>query len=604
MVPMLIIQRKWGTGFMAFDGITVACLVDELNRRLKGGRISKIAQPEKDEILLTIKAEENLRLLISANATLPLMYITEDNKPSPMTAPAFCMLLRKHFNSARITDIRQGFGKEESLERTVDFCIEHLDEMGDVRIKHLMVEIMGKYSNIILCDENYRILDSIKRVNSFMSSVREVLPGRDYFLPGTEDRVNPLNMQFEEFRSKVLSANIPLSKAIYTGLTGISPMMAEELLRRAGMDGRLPANETDDDFGMHLFKCIERAVDDVKEKRFTPFIMTENGVPVEFSVLTISEDVRGHFEIREYTSVSKLLFDFYSEKNAATAIRQKSADLRKIVSTAVEREAKKLSLQQKQMEDTAKRDKYRIYGELLTAYGYGAEPGAKEMEAFDYYSDRQIKIPLDPDLSPIQNAKKYFDRYSKLKRTFEALSVYMEETKAALEHLNSVALSLEIATDENDLAQIKKELTDNGYIRFHAQNKGKNPGKAKIKSQPMHFVSPEGIHFYVGKNNTQNDELTFGLAGNNDWWFHAKGCPGSHVIMQSGNGEIPDKAFEYAGALAAHFSSAAKNGKVEVDYVKKKEIKKPANAKPGFVIYHTNYSLMATTDISALSLIP
>jgi predicted ribosome quality control (RQC) complex YloA/Tae2 family protein len=589
---------------MAFDGITVACLVDELNRRLKGGRISKIAQPEKDEILLTIKAEENLRLLISANATLPLMYITEDNKPSPMTAPAFCMLLRKHFNSARITDIRQGFGKEESLERTVDFCIEHLDEMGDVRIKHLMVEIMGKYSNIILCDENYRILDSIKRVNSFMSSVREVLPGRDYFLPGTEDRVNPLNMQFEEFRSKVLSANIPLSKAIYTGLTGISPMTAEELLRRAGMDGRLPANETDDDFGMHLFKCIERAVDDVKEKRFTPFIMTENGVPVEFSVLTISEDVRGHFEIREYTSVSKLLFDFYSEKNAATAIRQKSADLRKIVSTAVEREAKKLSLQQKQMEDTAKRDKYRIYGELLTAYGYGAEPGAKEMEAFDYYSDKQIKIPLDPDLSPIQNAKKYFDRYSKLKRTFEALSVYMEETKAALEHLNSVALSLEIATDENDLAQIKKELTDNGYIRFHAQNKGKNPGKAKIKSQPMHFVSPEGIHFYVGKNNTQNDELTFGLAGNNDWWFHAKGCPGSHVIMQSGNGEIPDKAFEYAGALAAHFSSAAKNGKVEVDYVKKKEIKKPANAKPGFVIYHTNYSLMATTDISALSLIP
>ncbi len=604
MVPMLIIQRKWGTGFMAFDGITVACLVDELNRRLKGGRISKIAQPEKDEILLTIKAEENLRLLISANATLPLMYITEDNKPSPMTAPAFCMLLRKHFNSARITDIRQGFGKEESLERTVDFCIEHLDEMGDVRIKHLMVEIMGKYSNIILCDENYRILDSIKRVNSFMSSVREVLPGRDYFLPGTEDRVNPLNMQFEEFRSKVLSANIPLSKAIYTGLTGISPMTAEELLRRAGMDGRLPANETDDDFGMHLFKCIERAVDEVKEKRFTPFIMTENGVPVEFSVLPISEDVRGHFEIREYTSVSKLLFDFYSEKNAATAIRQKSADLRKIVSTAVEREAKKLSLQQKQMEDTAKRDKYRIYGELLTAYGYGAEPGAKEMEAFDYYSDKQIKIPLDPDLSPIQNAKKYFDRYSKLKRTFEALSVYMEETKAALEHLNSVALSLEIATDENDLAQIKKELTDNGYIRFHAQNKGKNPGKAKIKSQPMHFVSPEGIHFYVGKNNTQNDELTFGLAGNNDWWFHAKGCPGSHVIMQSGNGEIPDKAFEYAGALAAHFSSAAKNGKVEVDYVKKKEIKKPANAKPGFVIYHTNYSLMATTDISALSLIP
>ncbi|MCR5584165.1 MAG: NFACT family protein [Lachnospiraceae bacterium] len=588
---------------MAFDGITVACLVDELNRRLKGGRISKIAQPEKDEILLTIKAEENLRLLISANASLPLMYITEDNKPSPMTAPAFCMLLRKHFNSARILDIRQGFG-EESPERTVDFSVEHLDEMGDVRIKHLMVEIMGKYSNIILCDENYKILDSIKRVNSFMSSVREVLPGREYFLPGTEDRVNPLNMEFEGFKTKVLSKNIPLSKAVYTGLTGVSPMAAEEMLRRAGLDGRIPASEIGEDYGMHLFKCIERAADDIKERKFTPFIMTENGIPAEFSVIPISEEITEHFEIREYASVSKLLSDFYSEKNAATAIRQKSADLRKIVSTATEREAKKLSLQQKQMEDTAKRDKYRIYGELLTAYGYGAETGAKEIEAFDYYSNKQIRIPLDPELSPIQNAKKYFDRYSKLKRTFEALSVYIEETKSSLEHLNSIALSLEIATDENDLAQIKKELTDSGYIKFHAHNNEKNKGKNKIKSNPLHFVSPEGINFYVGKNNMQNDELTFNFASNNDWWFHAKGCPGSHVIMQTGNSEVPDKAFEYAGALAAHYSSAAKNGKVEVDYVKKKEIKKPANAKPGFVIYHTNYSLVATTDISALSLIP
>ena len=587
---------------MAFDGITVACLADELNRRLKGGRISKIAQPEKDEILLTIKAEENLRLLISANASLPLMYITEENKPSPMTAPAFCMLLRKHFNSARITEIRQGFG-EESPERTVDFSIEHLDEMGDLKIKHLIVEIMGKYSNIILCDENYRILDSIKRVNSFMSSVREVLPGRDYFLPGAEDRGNPLNMGYDDFRKFVLSKNIPLSKAIYTGLTGISPMASEEMLRRAGLDGRLPANGIDEDLGLHLFKCIQRAADDIKEKRFTPFIMLEDGVPFEFSVIPLSEEVTGHYEIRRYDSVSKLLYDFYSEKNAATAIKQRSSDLRKIVNTAIEREAKKLSLQQKQLEDTGKRDKYRIYGELLTAYGYGAEQGAKEIEVYDHYSDKQIKIPLDPDLTPIQNAKKYFERYSKLKRTFDALSVYIEETASALEHLNSVALSLEIATDENDLAQIKKELTESGYIRYHAQKNDKNKGKNRIKSSPLHFVSPEGIHFYVGKNNMQNDELTFGLATNNDWWFHAKGCPGSHVIMQTGNSEVPDKAFEYAGALAAHFSSAAKNGKVEVDYVKKKEIRKPANAKPGFVIYHTNYSLVATTDISALTLI-
>ncbi len=589
---------------MAFDGITVACLTEELNRRIKGGRISKIAQPEKDEILLTIKAEENLRLLISASASLPLMYITEENKPSPMTAPAFCMLLRKHFNSARVVDIRQGGGSGPSLERTVDFTVEHLDEMGDLKIKHLITEIMGKYSNIILCDDNYKILDSIKRVNSFMSSVREVLPGRDYFLPGADERENPLTMAYEGFKEKVLSKNLPVTKAIYTGLTGISPMIAEEMARRAGIDGRMPACELSEDFGLHLFKCIERIMDDVKAGNFTPFMLTEKGAPTEFSVIPLTEYAGEDTEKKEYASVSSLLYDFYAEKNAATAIRQKSADLRKIVNTAIEREAKKLSLQQKQMEDTEKRDKYKVYGELLTAYGYSQPAGERSLKAFDYYSGEEIAIPLDPELTPIQNAKKYYEKYSKLKRTFEALSVYIEETRSALEHLNSVALSLEIAADENDLAQIKKELTDSGYIRFHAQKNGKNQGKTKIKSQPMHFVSPEGIHFYVGKNNTQNDELTFGLAGNNDWWFHAKGCPGSHVIMQTGNGEVPDKAFEYAGALAAHYSSAAKNGKVEVDYVKKKEIKKPANAKPGFVIYHTNYSLVATTDISALSLIP
>ncbi len=589
---------------MAFDGITVACLVQELNRRLKGGRISKIAQPEKDELQLTVKADENLRLLISANATLPLMYITEDNKQSPMTAPAFCMLLRKHFNSARILEIRQGHSDEPSLERTVDFYIEHLDEMGDLKLKHLIVEIMGKYSNIILCDEEYKILDSIKRVNSFMSSVREVLPGRDYFLPGTEDRAEVLTMGLETFRAKVLSKNMPVVKAIYTGLTGISPQVAEELVRKAGMDGRTPACEIDEDFGVHLYKCLKRVADDITEGTFSPLMLLEDGVPSEFSVIPFTEELPDNYEIREYTSVSRLLSDFYSERNAATAIRQKSADLRKIVNTAIEREAKKLALQQKQMEDTAKRDKYRVYGELLTAYGYNAEPGSKELKAFDYYSEKDIIIPLDSELTPIQNAKKYFDRYAKLKRTFEALSVYIEETKNNLEHLNSIALSLEIATDEGDLAQIKKELTDNGYIRFKNQKDGRNKGKARIKSSPLHFVSPEGINFYVGKNNIQNDELTFGLATNNDWWFHAKGCPGSHVIMQTGNSEVPDSAFEYAGALAAHFSSAAKNGKVEVDYVKKKEIKKPANAKPGFVIYHTNYSLVATTDISALSLIP
>ena len=268
---------------MALDGITIANLAKELNDLLAGGRIQKVAQPEKDELILTLKQYDVYKLFLSADASLPLVYLTENTKPSPLTAPNFCMLLRKHFNSACIVSITQ-----PGLERSLDFKIEHLDELGDLTVKHLIIEIMGKHSNIILCDENYIIVDSIKHISGFVSSVREVLPGRSYFIPQTVEKANPLTLTPEELKQFVLDKPMPLSKALYTGLTGISPVMAEELCHRAGFFSDQPANTLSEDFGIHLFKVLERFTESIKEGAFSPCIVFKDEAPVEFSAVPLS----------------------------------------------------------------------------------------------------------------------------------------------------------------------------------------------------------------------------------------------------------------------------------------------------------------------------
>lgn len=589
---------------MAFDGITIANLAKELNDLLAGGRIQKVAQPEKDELILTIKQYDIYKLFLSADASLPLVYITESAKPNPLTAPNFCMLLRKHFNSARIVSITQ-----PELERSLDIKIEHLDELGDLTVKHLIIEIMGKHSNIILCDENYIIVDSIKHISGFVSSVREVLPGRSYFLPQTVEKANPLTLTQEELQHFVLSKPLPLSKALYTGLTGISPVMAEELCHRAGLSSDQPANTLSEDFGVHLFKVLERFAEGIKEGSFSPCIIFKDDVPVEFSAVPLTcyeEHPDETTEIKQYDSISAVLEDYYAKKNQITHIRQKSADLRRIVNTTIEREAKKYDLQAKQLKDTEKRENYKVYGELITAYGYGVEPGSKSMQALNYYTNEEITIPLDETLTPMENAKKYFEKYNKLKRTYEALSVYIQETKEALDYMESVRLSLDLALTEDDLNAIKEELIESGYLRRHIEKGGKKkPQKVKLSNTPLHYLSSDGYHMYVGKNNLQNDELTFHFASGADWWFHAKGIPGSHVILKCAGmeGELPDRAYEEAAALAAYYSKGRDNDKVEIDYVEKKQVKKPAGGKPGFVVYYTNYSMMASPEISGLKLL-
>ena len=550
---------------MAFDGIVIANLTYDLKNKLEGGKINKIAQPEKDELLFTVKNNrETLRLLVSANASLPLVCFTDTNKPSPLTAPNFCMLLRKHIGTGRIVKIHQ-----PGLERIIEFTIEHLDEMGDLQKKRLIVELMGKHSNIIFCKEDGTILDSIKHISAQVSSVREVLPGRTYFIPQTVEKSDPLTVTEDAFSFLLKDTPAPVQKALYQKFTGISPIIGTELC--------------------HLHRRLSLMMDDIKQGNFSPNIVYKDSEPAEFASVPLTCFKGAGYTTKEFPSINVLLNTYYAQKSVLTRIRQKSADLRRIVQTALERNYKKYDLQQKQLKDTGKREQYKIYGELLTTYGYELVGGEKELKCLNYYTNENITIPLDPNLTAQENSQKYFSRYGKLKRTCEAMTEMLKETKQEIDHLESISAALDMAIKEEDLVPIKEELTEFGFI------KKRGPGKKpRITSRPYHYLSSDGFHMYVGKNNYQNEEVTFKIAGGGDWWFHAKGIPGSHVIVKTEGKDLPDRTFEEAGALAAWYSKGRENEKVEIDYIQRKHVKKAAKGAPGFVIYHTNYSLIAS----------
>ena len=545
-------------------------------------------------VIIHIRANARMeKLLISCNPSSVRMNLTTSDRENPKMPPSFCMLLRKHIHNGRIVAVRQ-----PSLERILMLDIDHLNEMGDMCRKTLVVEIMGKHSNIIFLDDRNMIIDSIKHISSAVSSVREVLPGRDYFIPNTQDKSDPLTVTQEAFINAVVSKPMPAARAVYTSFTGFSPVMAEELLYRSGLDSSIPASEYGEDALHHLYNNFIWLTDSIKAGDFVPNIIIKNDTPVEFAALKLTRYSTDGFKIESNPSISYVLQNYYARRNTVTRIRQKSADLRRIVSTVLERNVKKYDLQLKQLKDTEKKDKYRVYGELINTYGYNLEPGIKSFEADNYYTGEKITIPLDPELTPSENAKKYFDRYGKLKRTEEALTLQTAETKSEIEHLETIAASLDIALQENDLTEIKEELAEAGYIRRKGGKK-----KKELKSKPFHYVNRDGFHIYVGKNNYQNDYLTFKLASGNDWWFHAKQIPGSHVIVKSEGRNLTDRTFEEAGALAAFYSTGREQDKVEIDYVLKKEVKKPAGAKPGFVVYYTNYSLVASPSLEGLTLI-
>lgn len=602
---------------MAFDGITTACLTAELSRELADARISRIAQTQKDELLITVRRDRSvgpgqIRLYMSANPSLPLCYLTEDNAQSPAVAPAFCMLLRKYLMGGRILSVTQ-----PSLERVLRFDIEHRNEMGDLTVHTLVIELMGKHSNIILTErteEGERIVDAIRHVSSMMSSVREVLPGRPYFIPETKGKSDPLQETREGFLAGMRGEGYAGRNAagyLQSAYQGISGVIAADL--SFACDDRIPASDLDDAAAEGLWERFDALMERVRTKDYAPVIYyRENAMgvrePFEYSAVPLT--AMTDMQAEAYPSISSLLLVYYGEKNAAGRMKQRSADLRHLVSNLLERAVHKYDLQMKQMEDTEKREKDRLYGELILANAYSIPAGAAECEVEDYYTGNKVKIRLDPRLSASENAVRYYDRYNKRKRTREALEEFLEEGRQQIDELKNIQTSLEFAQNEADLSEIRLELEQQGYLKKaaaqNAHSRGKDRRNAKGKtpaSEPLHYISSDGYDLYVGKNNLQNDQVSFHLAAGSDLWFHANDIPGSHVIVKTGGRameELPDRLFEEAASLAAFYSAGRNQSKVEIDYLERKNLKKPSGAKPGFVVYYTNYSIVARPDISSL----
>ena len=574
---------------MALDGIVIAALVKELRDTLLGGHIQKIAMPEKNELLLTVKNHAaQHRLLISCEASLPLLYLQAENKPSPLTAPGFAMLLRKHIGSGKITAVEQ-----LGLERIVRIETTQLNELGDIAPRALYTELMGKYSNIIFTDENDVILDSMRRVPASVSSLREVLPGRPYFVPEKLQKTNPLELSETDFTAALTAqGSLPLDRALSSAFSGISSLIAQEVLFRTSLEPREVFDGLSAEKRNALYSVFSSLMETVRTERFEPVMYLRDEVPVEFSALPLETLKAEGLEARRYTSVSELLYSYYALRAESSRMRQKSSDLRRLVQNHLERSQRKRILQEKQLADSQKKEKYRIYGDLLNSYAYQIPAGADHYVAENFYDEnRPLRIPLDKNLSPAENAKKYFARYAKLKRTELAVGAELEKTVQEEAHLASVLTALELATEESDLAEIREELAAFQYVKRQRTQKGKRP--QKIQSHPLHFRSSDGFDIFVGKNNYQNEELTFKVASGSDWWFHAKGMPGSHVIVKANGQELPDRCFEEAAALAAYYSKGRDQDKVEIDYLQRRNVKKVNGAPPGYVIYHSNWSMMA-----------
>lgn len=577
---------------MAFDGVVIADIVNDMKTRLVGGRIYKIYQPETDEINLVVKnLKTTFRLMLNASATLPLVYFLEENKVNPAQAPNFCMLLRKHIGNARIVSVSQ-----PGLERIIMIELEHLDEMGDLCRKKLIIELMGKYSNIIFVDDKDVIIDSIKRIGAHISSVREVLPGYDYVLPPNE-KYDPMLLTKEVFCQGILGKPISIEKTLYSSITGFSKLVADEICYEAGVDGDFSTDSLADVNKEALWNVFSEVRRRIEEGNYSPVIVYKQEEPIAFSAIPLR--MYDDMTVQSFDDISELLREYYAKKDTYSRMHQKSTDLRKVLASAVERTSKKYDIQRKQLKDTDKRDKFRIYGELLQTYGYEVAEGDTKITVINYYDGKELTIPLDPTLTAVENANRYFNKYNKLKRTYEASLKLVEESKQTLEQLLTLQHSMEMATTEADLAEIREEMVLAGLMKAKPM---KRSGVKKEESRPLHYISSDGFHMYVGKNNLQNDRLTFKFANAKDLWFHAKQMPGSHVIVKlEGAEDVPDATYEEAARLAAYYSSGKTSPKVEIDYTRRGNLKKPPQANPGYVIYHTNYSMVALPDIRGIT---
>jgi predicted ribosome quality control (RQC) complex YloA/Tae2 family protein len=581
---------------MSFDGIVTRSVVSELNSKLVGGRIDKIYQQEKDELLLQIYSKGiNHRLLMSASSNNPRLYITQSSKSNPLSPPMFCMLLRKHLSGSIILNVQQ-----HHLDRVVIFTITGKDELGHPTQRELIIEIMGKHSNIILIDkESKRIIDSIKRIPAEISRVRQILPGFSYSYIESENKEDPLSLSHNVFQEQLVKSNgsQKIFKFLYQSFTGLSPLAGREICSISGLEPDRVLLSLNDEEKEKLYNGMFDFMVKVKDQEFDPvYILGEDNVDVvafySFPLTQYSGLDQIHTE-----SVSQMLEFVYRSKDTNDRVKQKSASLRKILGTKLERAQNKLSKQKEELMQSKDRDKYKIYADLLQSNLHRINRGSDHVVLENFYDEnlKELKVPLDPKLSPAENAQRYYKKYGKLKTANQLLLEQIPETEAEISYIEHVLVSLENATDVKDLDEIKDELIIEGYIQRRSMKNRK--GNEKVAG-PLRFTSSDGFEILVGRNNRQNELLTMKTAKKEDLWLHTKGIPGSHVIIRTEGKSVPDRTLTEAGTLAAFYSKGRNSGSVEVDYTEKRYVRKPKNGKTGLVVYENQKTIVVSSSPS------
>lgn len=563
---------------MALDGIFMACLKREIEQNALSSRIDKVYQPSRDEVVLHLHAKGySARLLLSISGSGPRVHFTTESYENPATPPMFCMLMRKFFVGAKLSAVRQ-YG----YERVLDLQFDAFDEMGDAVDLHIIIEIMGRQSNIIMCRGD-RIIDALRRVDAATAG-RMLLPGGHYELPPSQGKVVPDDLSAASVAERILQFGGPLVSAITATLDGVSPAVARELCHRAAGDTDVRCEQVE-------VEQLADAIGWLQGVPPRPFLVTQGGKPIEFSYVPL-EQYGG--EIAECNSFSDLLQQFYAERRREGYMRARTQDLQKLIKNTVERISRKMEKQRGELAQCADREQLRIYGELLKANLGLVQAGAAFCEVPNYYDPeyRSVRIPLSEALSPSQNAQRYFKEYKKTYTAEQKLTELLAAEADELDYLGSVLDEISRADSEQALAEIRAELAAGGYIRERTAGKQ----RASKALPPLHFKSDDGFDIYVGRNNRQNDLLTLHTAEKSDIWLHTKGIHGSHVIIAADRREVPDSTVLQAAVLAAYHSKGADSSGVPVDYCPVKNVRKPSGAKPGMVIYDTYQTVYVTPD--------
>lgn len=559
---------------MPLDAICLSGVVQELNESLIGLRIEKIQQPARDQVVLTLRG--NQRLLLCAGASQARIHLTRISRENPAAPPMFCMLLRKHLGGGRVAAIEQ-----PALERVVTLTVDMVDELGEPGRRKLVLECMGRHSNLILLDGQDRIIDCLRRVDMEMSEKRQVLPGLFYRLPPAQEKADPLATDGDGFRHllALASPQREASQFLLDSFFGLSPLVCREIVCRAGGGEGLLLTQEGREGLETSFLAWQNTV---KENHFIPYMLTKDGKPSDFSYLPILQ-YGGAMVLEQQESFSALLDAFYETREQLERVRQKGQDLIRTATTARDRVRRKLALQEKEYAQTQDRDRLRVCGELITANLYRMEKGQTLLRAENYYEEGcpEVEVPLDPLLSPQQNAARYFKQYAKAKTAEKYLTGQMAAGRRERDWLESVLDEISRAETEQDFNDIRRELREAGYIR--GQSCGKKEPK-RSPSRPRTFRSSGGFRILVGRSNTQNDQLTKD-ALKTDYWFHTQRIHGSHVILCAQGQEPDQRSMTEAAMLAAWFSQGREAGQVAVDYTQVRNVKKPNGARPGMVVY-------------------